>query len=68
MSKFCLSLFLQDHIIIPSRVILWYLKRIDFKDEAFVISSQMFRRELIAGGIKVIEPGVKWNYITYIYY
>ena len=48
----------QEEIITTAKVITWYLKKINFRDEAFVISSPVFRQVLLDGGIKLGEENV----------
>ncbi|XP_076681638.1 uncharacterized protein LOC143375900 [Andrena cerasifolii] len=44
-----------EQIITTAKVITWYLKKINFRDEAFVISTPVFRQVLLDGGIKLAE-------------
>ncbi|CAL7939006.1 unnamed protein product [Xylocopa violacea] len=48
-----------DQIINTARVISWYLKMIQFSDEAFVIGSPVFRQALIDDGIKLAPTEIK---------
>ncbi|XP_012141438.2 uncharacterized protein LOC100879185 isoform X1 [Megachile rotundata] len=43
----------SEQVINTAKVITWYLKKIEFKDEAFVIASTSFRKTLTDAGIKV---------------
>ncbi|XP_076294624.1 uncharacterized protein LOC143215902 [Lasioglossum baleicum] len=43
----------QEQLIITSKVIAWYLNKIDFRDEVFVIGSKAFRQVLADHGIKM---------------
>nr|XP_012219466.1 PREDICTED: phosphoglycolate phosphatase 1B, chloroplastic-like [Linepithema humile] len=44
-----------DHVINSTRVIVWYLKKIDFRDEAFAIVSELSRNILEKAGIRLVE-------------
>ncbi|XP_046742252.1 glycerol-3-phosphate phosphatase-like [Diprion similis] len=46
----------KEQIIIPSLVVVWYLKSIDFKGEAYVIGTEPFKNVLRENGIKVAPP------------
>lgn len=43
----------QEQLIIPSKVIAWYLNKVNFRDEVFVIGSKAFRQVLADHGIKM---------------
>lgn len=43
----------KEQLIITSKVIAWYLNKINFRDEAFVIGSKAFRQVLAEHGIKM---------------
>ncbi|KOC65304.1 Phosphoglycolate phosphatase [Habropoda laboriosa] len=45
-----------EQIITTAKAISWYLKKINFTDEAFVVASPPFRQTLIDSGIK-LTPG-----------
>lgn len=47
---------LQDHVTNTIKVIVWYLKKIDFRDEAFAIVSDLCRDILKEAGIRLVEP------------
>ncbi|XP_032679102.1 phosphoglycolate phosphatase 1A, chloroplastic-like [Odontomachus brunneus] len=44
-----------DNIINTSKVIIWYLKKIDFHGDIFVIASEPFRNNLQKAGITMVE-------------
>ncbi|XP_031845758.1 uncharacterized protein LOC116432681 [Nomia melanderi] len=47
-----------EQLIITSKVISWYLKKINFTDEAFVIASRAFRDTFASAGIKMTPKEV----------
>ena len=57
--KYCETLKLNqlevkpEQVITPGKVVSWYLKKIHFTEEAFVIASTPFRQTLIDAGIKL---------------
>ncbi|XP_018349222.1 PREDICTED: 4-nitrophenylphosphatase-like [Trachymyrmex septentrionalis] len=52
----CISLNLSsDHIVNPMKSIIWYLKKIDFRDEAFAIVSSACRKNFTEAGIRLTE-------------
>lgn len=44
----------QEQLINPSKVIAWYLKKINFREKAFVIGCKAFREVLAAEGIDML--------------
>ncbi|KYM83336.1 Protein kinase C-binding protein NELL1 [Atta colombica] len=46
---------LFDHIVNPIKSIIWYLKKIDFRDEAFAIVSSVSRENFREAGIRLTE-------------
>ncbi|KYQ60484.1 4-nitrophenylphosphatase [Trachymyrmex zeteki] len=52
----CISLNLSsDHIINPIKSIVWYLKKIDFRDEVFAIVPSISRKIFREAGIRLTE-------------
>ncbi|EGI58853.1 4-nitrophenylphosphatase [Acromyrmex echinatior] len=52
----CINLNLSsDHIVNPIKSIIWYLKKIDFRDEAFAIVSSACRKNFKEAGIRLTE-------------
>lgn len=49
----------QEQIVNTAKVISWYLKKINFTDEAFLIASSPFRQILIDSGIKLAPENFK---------
>ncbi|XP_031845762.2 uncharacterized protein LOC116432684 isoform X1 [Nomia melanderi] len=49
--------FQPAQLTLPSTVIAWYLNKINFRGEAFVIGSPSFRQTLTEAGIKMTPPG-----------
>lgn len=43
----------QEQLIVTSKVIAWYLNKINFRDEVFVIASDTFRQVMADHGIKM---------------
>lgn len=52
----------NEQIIIPPKVIAWYLKRIDFKGQAFAIAMEPFRKSLIDAGIDLLDQNIPHLY------
>ncbi|KAF7392666.1 hypothetical protein HZH66_008499 [Vespula vulgaris] len=54
----------EEQVIIPSKVIAWYLKKINFQGQAFTIAMEPFRKVLMEAGIELLdekEPNVYPN-------
>lgn len=43
----------QEQVVSPSAVVGWYMKKINFSGEAFVVGSKSFRKDLMEWGIKM---------------
>lgn len=50
----------QDHIINTAKVIVWYLKKVDFHGEVFAIASETFQNVLKKAGFQLTEEVSKW--------
>ncbi|XP_014616634.1 PREDICTED: 4-nitrophenylphosphatase-like [Polistes canadensis] len=48
----------EDQVITLSKVIIWYLKKINFQGQAYTIGSNTFRNDLLDAGIELLDENI----------
>ncbi|KAI4495553.1 hypothetical protein M0802_008565 [Mischocyttarus mexicanus] len=48
----------KDQVVTISKVIIWYLKKINFQGQAYTIACNSFRKDLLDAGIELLDENV----------
>ncbi|KAI4482633.1 hypothetical protein M0804_008486 [Polistes exclamans] len=48
----------EDQVITLSKVVIWYLKKINFQGQAYTIGSNTFRNDLLSAGIELLDENI----------